>query len=528
MMEKSADPNTLSRRDILKLAGLSSVGLVAGGLWPPLNVLAAGQPAGQTRDAAFTPDLDIALSAEPSEIPILTGDSTQVWRYRAEVIQGDTDRVREIPGSYLGPIICVQRGEHVRIRYRNAIPQPSIVHWHGLHVPASMDGHPRYVVSPGESYLYEFEVKNRAGTYWYHPHPHGKTGPQVYRGLAGLFLVSDAIEQSLELPSGAHDVPLVIQDRSFDQDNQLVYTSGRPMEQMTGFFGDRILINGQPDYVLPVSTRAYRLRLLNGSNARTYRLAWDDGRPLTIIGTDGGLVERPVERQYAFLGPGERLEVWVDFGSHPVGYEAALVSLPFDPGRAGRGMIGRGRSKGQPLPNGGGASLFKIQVTQRELSTDRLPQKLTDLPPLRPDTADNADNPKQFHLTMRHMQWSINGRVFQMEAVAEDEVVRLGASELWEFHNTGGGMMHMGDMPHPIHLHGKQFRVLARAGVRHNGYMDDGWKDTVLLMPGERVRIQVDFDDYAGLFLYHCHNLEHEDMGMMRNYYVSSNPRAAV
>jgi FtsP/CotA-like multicopper oxidase with cupredoxin domain len=118
------------------------------------------------------------------------------------------------------------------------------------------------------------------------------------------------------------------------------------------------------------------------------------------------------------------------------------------------------------------------------------------------------------------MQWTINGRIFQMENVADDEIVQLGSTEIWEFNNTGGGMMNMMNMPHPIHLHGKQFRVIERSGVMHEGYVDEGWKDTVLLMPGERIRILVDFNDYPGLFLYHCHNLEHEDMGMMRNYFV--------
>jgi FtsP/CotA-like multicopper oxidase with cupredoxin domain len=149
-----------------------------------------------------------------------------------------------------------------------------------------------------------------------------------------------------------------------------------------------------------------------------------------------------------------------------------------------------------------------------------LPDKLSDIETFHQDDAVNTSRPKQFFLAMRHMQWSINGRVFQMEEVADDEIVQLGSTEIWEFDNTGGGMMPMMNMPHPIHLHGKPFRVLERSGVTHQGYVDEGWKDTVLIMPGERVRILVNFDDYAGMFLYHCHNLEHEDMGMMRNYYV--------
>lgn len=511
----------LNRRRVLKLAGYGALGLIADSILPFANLSAASQDGASAPEKGFQPDLDISLIARPDALDIFPGDPTHVWRYHAVVHSGDPERVVSLPGSYLGPIIKVNRGEKVRVRFVNQTPEKSIVHWHGLHVPASMDGHPRDVVPEGAFYLYEFEVRNRAGTYWYHPHPHGRTGPQVYRGLAGLIIVSDEEERFLQLPEDAYDVPLVIQDRTFDQDNQLIYTVGHPMEQMTGFLGEWIMVNGLPDFALPVATTVYRLRLLNGSNSRIYRLAWEDGRPLTIIGTDGGLLARPVTRRYAFLGPGERLEIWADFSEDPVGFQTALVSLPFDAGGAGPGMMmGRGRGPGRGLPNGVGLTLVRAKVAKRAQDHHRLPQVLAEIGPVRDDQADNVSNPKQFFLTMNHMQWSINGRIFQMQGVADDEIVRLGASEIWEFHNSGGGMMHMMNMPHPIHLHGKSFRVLERRGVRYSGYVDDGWKDTVLLMPGERVRILVDFDDFPGFFLYHCHNLEHEDMGMMRNYFV--------
>lgn len=504
------------------MTGYGTLGLMASGLWPGIARLAAGQ----TPDTKFIPDLDISLTARPDEVAVFPGNPTRVWRYHATVHKGDRSRVNEIPGSYLGPSIKVNQGEKIRIRFKNMLPEESVVHWHGLHVPAIMDGHPRYVVSQGESYLYEFEVNNRAGTYWYHPHPHGRTGPQVYRGLAGLFLVSDAEEQTVGLPDGEYDVPLVIQDRTFDSGNQLVYMSGHRMERMTGFLGDMIMVNGLPDFTLPLSTGAYRLRLLNGSNSRIYKLAWQDGRPLTIIGTDGGLLERAVHRRYVFLSPGERLELWADFSDNPVGYTTSLLSLPFDVGGMGRGRMGRGMMMGGRMgqnlrfPNGAPFSVFKVNVTKPVKTSYRLPDMLTKIVAARPGDAVNYSRPRQFYLTMNHMQWTINGRVFQMEEVADDEIVQLGTTEVWEFNNTGGGMMNMMNMPHPIHLHGKQFRVIERSGVAHPGYVDEGWKDTVLLMPGERIRILVDFADYPGMFLYHCHNLEHEDMGMMRNYFV--------
>jgi len=512
----------INRRQFLKIAGAFGTGLATGGIGPLLNVRPAA--AQSQPNQKFIADLDIALKATPGQLSIFPGTPTGVWRYQAQVLEGEASSLVNLEGSYLGPVIRVQKGQKVRIRFTNDIPDETIVHWHGLHVPALMDGHPRLAIPRGETYIYEFEVHNRAGTYWYHPHPHGRTGPQVYGGLAGLFIVSDEEEKAAGLPSSEYDIPLVIQDRTFDYDNQLVYMSGHMMERMNGFLGDWIFVNGKPDFTLPVATRAYRVRLLNGSNSRIYKLAWQDGTPLTVIGTDGGLLTKPVYRRYVMLGPGERIELWADFSSFPMGSETSLVSLPFDAGMLGggrRGMMGNGAA----LPNGAGFPVFRVKVNRLEKSGPTLPKRLSTIQPYRIAEALNPQYPKTFELLMRHMAWTINGRTFQMEATAPHERVKPGSLEVWEFINEGGGgmgMMGMMNMPHPIHLHGKQFQVLQRYGVRHEGYVDDGWKDTVLLMPGERIRILVKFGDYPGLFLYHCHNLEHEDMGMMRNYFVES------
>ena len=192
------------------------------------------------------------------------------------------------------------------------------MHWHGMHVPQKMDGHPMYAIEPGERYVYEFEVKNPAGTNWYHAHTHEMTGREVYRGQAGLITVTDEEEQKLGLPDGEYDIPLIIQDRRFTAGNQLQYIFGM-RERMTGFLGDTILVNGQASSVIPVKTRAYRLRLLNGSNSRIYKLGWDDGTPLTAIGTDGGLLEAPETYPYIMLAPAERVELWVDFSGRKPG-----------------------------------------------------------------------------------------------------------------------------------------------------------------------------------------------------------------
>ena len=516
-------PKQVKRRDFLRWAGLGAITVLTGSAatWLSADTPAsAGSVKLTPGQNNFTPDVELALRAIQTEAAIHPGQPTRVWSYQGEVLKGDPAALQTLTNSYLGPIIRARRGRKFRIQFTNGLPERSIIHWHGLHVPPEMDGHPRYVIDPGQTYMYEFEVNDRAGTYWYHPHPHRRTGPQVYYGLAGFFLVSDDEEAALGLPTGEYDIPLVIQDRAFDANNQLIYQPnemmGGMMGGMAGFLGDRILVNGRPDYTLPVAAQTYRLRLLNGSNARIYKLAWRDGTPLTVIGTDGGLLEAPVGRDYVMLAPGERVDLWVDFSGRTVGTEMALWSLSFAGGMMG-GMRGGGMRGGfQPLPNGAAFPVLRVRVARAGQGFSTLPQRLSTIERYRLAGAVNANTPRAFRLSMQHMVWTINGRVFDMEGVANDEIVQLNALEAWEFAN-------LSMVPHPMHVHGLQFQVIERQLAEESvraGYVDDGWKDTVLVMPGERVKVLLKFQDYSGLYLYHCHNLEHEDMGMMRNYLV--------
>ncbi len=515
---------------------------------------------------ATEPDVEIVLTATKGEAPILSGRITPVWTYRGKVVKGDARSVQSIPGTYLGPIIRVRKGQRVRLVLENGLDEATNIHWHGLHVPDDMDGHPRHTAAPGKRYVYEFEIKDRAGTYFFHPHPHGRTGRQVYFGMAGLFLVSDEEEQAAKLPSGEYDMPLILQDRSFDRENRLVFLSdegarhgtrdggmmgggmmgggmmgGGMMDMMTrmmGFLGDRILVNGRPDAIVSVATRPYRFRLLNASNARIFKLAWDDGSPLTVIGTDGGLLEAPVQRSYVTLAPGERLELWADFSRYGLGTEVTMRSLPFAGDMAmGGGMMGGGMMGGgmmgmmmgnQALPNGAAFPVFKVRVAHSEKAPATLPKRLSTMVRYRPEDAVNYRRPRRFDITMGMMEWGINGRSFEMEAVADDEIVKLDTLEVWEFANDASMGM-MGMMAHPMHIHGLQFQILERSVTRalregrnsvSAGYVDEGWKDEVFLMPGERAKVLVAFRDYPGLFPYHCHMLEHGDTGLMRNYLV--------
>jgi len=187
------------------------------------------------------PDVELVLRAGPGEVSLLDGPRTSVWRFSARLLRGPADTLTASSESYLGPTLRLRRAQRVRIHFDNVLGEPSIVHWHGLHVPALSDGHPLYAIPSGRRYTYDFVVVNRAGTYWYHPHPHARTGPQVYAGLAGLLLVSDSEEQRLALPDDDHELHLVLQDRSFDAQNQLVYAPNR----MLGMLGDQLIVNGE-------------------------------------------------------------------------------------------------------------------------------------------------------------------------------------------------------------------------------------------------------------------------------------------
>jgi FtsP/CotA-like multicopper oxidase with cupredoxin domain len=518
----------MTRRKFLRSLGTGSALLAATYLTPKRLF-------GQTKkESSFNPDLELELRAAEGKVQILPGAQTRVWTYQGRVLKGDPEAIGTLENTYLGPIIKVRKGQKVRIHFRNEIEDLSIIHWHGLHISEENDGHPRYVIPRGKTYVYEFTVKNPAGTYWYHPHPHRRTGPQVYYGLAGLLLVSDDEEAAAGLPSGAHEIPFVIQDRVFDQSNQLVYLPDGMMDQMTGFLGEEILVNGQRNFELRLSDSAYRFRILNGSNSRIYKLGWGDGTPLTVIGTDGGLLERPVRVPYVMMGPGERVDLWADFSGRKIGAELTVKSLSFNAGIMGGMMGGRGRGMmggGQALPNGAEFPIFKVRIDRQEKTSYRLPERLSKIDRYKIQDAVNNRNPRDFSFSGQMMNWTINGRNFEMTNVAADEIVQLDTLEVWELINESGGMGMMGmmQMPHPIHIHGLQFQIVERSINRSfrdiwktvsEGFVDEGLKDTVLLMPGMKVKIALKFEDYTGLFLLHCHNLEHEDLGMMRNYLV--------
>jgi FtsP/CotA-like multicopper oxidase with cupredoxin domain len=475
------------------------------------------------QEPAFVPDAEISLTATDTHMQILPGAQTRVYHYEAKLLNGSGVTVESIPGSYLGPILRVKRGTKLRIFLHNHLIEDTVMHPHGPRVPQECDGHPMQAIRPGQTKVYEFEVIDRAGPYWFHPHPHMRTSEQVMMGLAGLMYVWDEEEQSIVpgASTGANDLPIVIQDRSFDQNNQIVYQP----DMMWGFLGNLILVNGQPKPTFSLEPRGYRLRLLNGSNARTYKLAWSNEMPLQIIGTDGGLLPAPAYRNYVMLMPGERIDLWAEFGSL-AGKQVILRSLAFQAGSMGMGMMGgMGGMRGMGMTGGlsNGATLDILTVNVGKKATTK--PLLAPLPALSEhydaSNVPNYDAPRPFTLNMGHMMtWTINGRVFEMETVAEDEMVSINEPIAWEWINNS-------PIPHPMHIHNVQFQIVQRIAPAsssystvNQGFVDSGWKDTVSVWPGERVKIAMKFGPHPGMYMYHCHILEHEDMTMMRNLMI--------
>jgi suppressor of ftsI/bilirubin oxidase len=426
--------------------------------------------------------------------------------------------------TWVNPVLRIQSGANLRVRYWNALDETSIVHWHGLAVDTNNDGHPHYAVAAGETYDYQFTVANRAGTYWYHPHPHGLAGKQAYLGLAGMLIVEDreelALARALDLELGDTDIPLLLQDKRFAEDGTLRYAP-HAKDDFLGYCGDQVLVNLTPTPCFDCAARLYRFRLVNGSNARIYRLAFTNGTGLLdfhVIGADGGLLERPHAARALFLGPAERADVLLDLRAAAPGDRVMLSSLPFDAMHFAEHATGDASANGAPL------DLMLIRVAGKAEYDRVVPQTLSRIEP------PSSEGLPRRHFAFDHVKgrWRINGHSYRMTETAFS--VKRGAREIWEFGNTKPAM------PHPVHIHGFQYRVLERRGspgqVREaasNGatvpVTELGWKDSVLVWPGETIRLLVDFSHpFAGdqVYMLQCHNLEHENHGMMVNFRVAT------
>lgn len=474
----------ITRRRLLLAAAAAPLALSAAGCLRGANASAVEEP----RSLPIPPLATVRvgadgvrrfeLTAQPGTTEMMPGKHTPTWGYN---------------GSILGPTLRARRGETVSCTVTNSLPEPTSVHWHGMHVPARSDGGPHQPITVGGTWHAQWTVNQPAATLWYHPHPHGVTEKHVYRGLSGFFLVDDDIADGLDLPRhyGVDDIPLVIQDRRFTD----VGTLDENDDDKFGLLGNTIVTNGITGAHLAVRTGLLRLRILNGSSSRLFNLAFADERDFHLIATDGGLLTNPVPLSRIQLSPAERAEIVVALTA---GETTRLRALPVEP-RDGLDDPAR----------------FGFDDTF-DILTLRAEPELTAAPPIPDALATIAAlvEPGTPATRTFDLRWyTINGQRMDMNRI--DLTVPLDTTEVWLVRNVH-------DWPHNFHIHDVQFQITAIDGSVPPAHLS-GWKDTVYTEPGRAYTLAMRFADYADAvfpYMYHCHLLHHEDQGMMGQFLV--------
>jgi FtsP/CotA-like multicopper oxidase with cupredoxin domain len=480
-----------SIRTGLAAAGLVVTAVLAAGIWIWSSV-----PQSNTGKLDFENELDIP----PLEEPSIDETGRKVFDLRlqqgtAELLPGKPTQTWGINGPHLGPTLRAERGDQVTVNVANALPETTTIHWHGMHLPAAADGGPHQMIEPGERWSPSWKIDQPAASLWYHPHLMGETDDHVYRGLAGMFLLDDPQASALPLPSeyGVDDVPLIIQDKRINADGTLDFSQSTISP--IGRLGDEILVNGTHDPYLEVTDRLIRLRLVNASTARIFNIGFADGRDFALIATEGGLLAAPERMDRTQLSVGQRAEIVVELEP---GSETVLRS--FEPDLGTNAFEGRFSGADDSF------ELLEIRAAKRLDDSPSLPAQLVTEEGPAPSAASEV---RRFELGNR----DINDMKMDMGRV--DEVVEVGATEVWEVENTSG-------TPHSFHVHDVRFRIMEYAGEPPPPALS-GLKDTVYVPPGETVRFATAFEDYADRstpYMFHCHILEHEDRGMMGQFVV--------
>lgn len=494
----------LTRRRFFKSAGAGGIALAT--LSWESGIAAVDENRGWFRNLLHIPPLDEGRKVGSERIFDLT-----LQYGTSRFLDNLTTPTVGVNGAYLGPVLMVKRGDDVRLKVTNRLAEPSTLHWHGLNLPAVMDGGPHQVIPPGKTWEPAFKIHQPASTQWYHAHMYHRTGIQVYQGLAGLFYVEDEETHELGLPSeyGVDDIPLVLQDRAFNRDGSLRYSNSMH-DRMMGMMGPVMLVNGTTLPRFEVQKPLTRLRLLNGSNARIYNLEFEDRREFVQIATDGGLLAQPAPMRQIVLSPGERCEILVEFKP---GEDILLRHRPLPRRRAGGGAGMMGMMQNMMAMNDQPFPVMRFDASRTPATIRKIPTRLV-MP--RNWSAAEAVRSRRVNLQMGMGMgggFRINGRTMDIRRI--DFRVPLGEIEIWEIKNDS-------PMAHPFHIHDTQFRILDRDG-NAPAAGEQGLKDTVLVNSGESVRVITQFEHYADArspYMFHCHILEHEDAGMMGQFVV--------
>jgi FtsP/CotA-like multicopper oxidase with cupredoxin domain len=453
-----------------------------------------------------------------AEVQALPGPKTRMWTY---------------DGTFPGPTIRRPAGERTEVTFKHRLPHEAgelTVHLHGGHNRSEFDGQPGgltgsqphsfycqipeglparrsgndLLIEPGSEKTYVYDLREdggpeRAAFEWYHDHRLDHTARNVWHGLAGMWIVDDRLDASLGLPSGDCDVPLMVVDRSFDRHNQLLdpFVGLRPPAD--GIVADHVLVNGVhlPHHLVPA--RRHRLRILNASQFRTYNFFLSNGAEFVQVGSDSGLMPRPLRRREILLGPAERAEVVVDFAPF-AGESVELRSGP------------HGGERHAPGVRTYVGALMQFRVAPRR-PTDRarVPRRLRPLPGWAQNASPKPDRTWTIAIGGGFRPvWTINGKTFN--PARSDAFPQLDTTETWEIVNRTA-------VPHMMHMHHTDWYLLSRNG-RPPPPWEDCLKDTFFLHAGERIIVAGHFADYTGKYVIHCHMLDHEDHGLMSQFEV--------
>lgn len=460
----------------------------------------------------------IRIGIREAEQQILPGPKTRLWTFG---------------GSFPGPTIRRRAGHRTRVTFHHDLPAKVgelSIHLHGGHNRTQFDGQPGgltksqptslycqiprglsakesgndFLLEPGRRKTYVYDLMEdgrpeRAAFQWYHDHRLDRTAPHSWKGLAGMWIVDDGFDASLPLPRGDRDLPLMIADRTFDRHNQLTDPFGSQRPPADGILGASVLVNGAYMPHHHVSPCRYRLRILNVSAFRSYNLRLSNGAPMVQIGTDSGLMPKPVRRTEILIGPAERVEVIVDFA----GSAGENVELRSTPRHAGRNSVGA-------RTYGGALMQFRVGTDRRPDRT-RVPRQLRPLPAWTRHAKRKPDH--RWEITIGGFfktTWRLNGRTFN--PAYADAHPRLGTTETWEIHNKTS-------VAHVMHLHHTDWYLLERNGRKPPPW-EDCLKETFFVFPNEKILVAGHFSDYTGKFVIHCHMLDHEDHGLMGQFQV--------
>ncbi len=505
---------SVTRREMLTFGVLG-----AGAMAIPLE--RSVQAAAQTRiaESALPKPFTVPFSVPPVTTPMKSvGTTDYYWltmrQATAQIIPGYQTQIWGYNGTFPGPTFDVQQGRETVVRQVNQLPSthPTMgytpftsVHLHGSASLPQYDGYASDVTYPGSWKDYRYPNFQDARTLWYHDHGVHHTASNVFMGLAGMYRMHDALEQSLPIPKGRYDVPLIISDTMFDSQGQLLFDD----DDHSGAFGDVILVNGRAWPVMKVERRKYRFRILNASVTRSYRWQLDSGQPLVVIATDGGLTAAPQPVTSLPHGNAERYEVIIDFAKYAIGQRVTLRNLS--------------PKNNVNYTNTGKVMAFDVVANATSTANNSIPSVLNPNSAVMALAPTAATTTRTMALVRKNGQWTINGQTWaEVEASAYTKALAsppLNGVEVWEIRNDSGGWHH------PLHIHLIDFKILSREFDRSGVLVapranERGPKDVVYVGENERVRLIMRFGPHEGRYMIHCHNLPHEDHDMMGQFWV--------